>query len=144
MNKEQFHYIEFIQSLVLSHVNDSFSDDVALYIGCQSALESFYGKSRRALDSNNVFGMKIPRKRLSIADCSGADGFSKYACFLDSVLDYLYWLCYNHVSKQELNDVSSFSKFLVRKNYGPDAVYINRINRIYENYKQIKKSKIYE
>lgn len=54
----------------------------------QSALESGNWTSRRAVEDNNVFGMKHPSQRPTTSAGAGAGGFATYASPTDSVEDY--------------------------------------------------------
>lgn len=74
---------------VLDHAGAyGFGDVDPLLILAQSALETANFTSRRIVEDNNAFGMKMPAVRPTTATGSGAGGFAAYASLEDSVLDY--------------------------------------------------------
>ena len=109
------------------------SDDVALFIACQFALESDFGGSRLAQKNNNISGMRSPTLRLTLnEDCSSS--FAVFASWFDCVTDYFLWLVWNHFTFDDLHDLSKFKTKLVSSNYCPDDGYIARITDIYSQF----------
>lgn len=53
--------------------------------------ESGNFKSRIAKEYNNIWGMKFPRKRTTLAIGRGISNYAKYDCWLSSVIDYKIW-----------------------------------------------------
>lgn len=122
----------------IKKVNDYFlyigaSREVALFIGCQFALESNFGQSRIALVQNNFCGMKSPVLRPSL-NLNSARSFASFAGLKSCIIDYMLWLSWNKCSIAKLQDISAFKKFLVDKKYCPDPDYISSIERIFNEY----------
>lgn len=113
----------------------SLSSNVRLYIGCQFALESDYGRSRIACRNLNYCGMKVPLMRISTAvnkGCNESVGdFAKFNSIADCILDYILLLQYNKITLQAQRDLKEFRDFLIRIKYCPEPTYIERINSIY-------------
>lgn len=109
------------------------NDEVSLFIACQFALESDFGRSRLAVDCNNFCGMKSPEHRLSIS--VGSSGlFNVYSSLEQCVADYLARQNYFGIKKRDIKDIDSYSKFLRKSNYCSEPYYIDSIKAIYSNY----------
>lgn len=118
---------------------NSLSSDVRLFIACQFALESDYGRSRIAARNTNYCGMKVPALRLSTAINKGVvdsvGDFAKYNSFADCVLDYVLWLQYNKIPSSAQTDLEAFERFLHDSKYCPALDYLSRIEAIYKQFK---------
>lgn len=116
----------------------SLSSDVRLFIACQFALESDFGRSHIASRCSNFCGMKVPSIRLSTATNKGlidaVGDFANYNSLADCVLDYCLWLSYNRISVDAQVNVNCFKDFLVEKKYCPLSDYISRIEAIYNQF----------
>lgn len=120
-------------------VNDSFncSSSVALWIACQSALETDFGRSRLYAVNNNCFGMKYPRKRLTLS-VSELSNHASYRSLPDSVIDYGYWLANNGFTINNLYSLDSFRDRLCLFNFNPKcSLYLDSVNSIYNQFKDI-------
>lgn len=109
------------------------SREVALFISCQFALESDFGRSRLAQESNNYCGMKSPILRPSF-NLNPARTFASFESLDFCVQDYLNWLCWNKCSIAKLQDIRSFRQFLRDKKYCPETDYIDNINYLYSQF----------
>lgn len=116
----------------------SFSSDVRLFIGCQFALESDYGRSRLVARNTNYCGMKVPIIRVSTAVNKGLldsyGGFARYNSLADCVLDYVLLLQYNKIPLSAQINLDKFKSFLRDSNYCPELDYIERIEAIYKQF----------
>lgn len=139
MKVSQAFFIRRVSDLVLSYINNV-SIEVAEFIACQSAVESGYGTSTLALEDSNIFGMKMPNLRLTSAFDKNVNGFAVYDDIYLSIIDYLLWLSYNHVSRKSLRDVKSFSGFLVHHHYCDSDGYIPAIQACYDSYQKYKEN----
>lgn len=121
----------------LSLVYDRFivtcSHEVALFIACQFALESDFGRSYCATKYHNLCGMKVPVYRPTL--CQNKGGFACYIDDYDCINDYLLWLAYNKFNRYDLSHLDVFKKMLVVKGYCPESDYIKRIESIYQQFK---------
>lgn len=140
MNIQQINFISYVRSLVADLFDCS--PDVALFIGCQAALESSYGTSAVATANHNLFGMKVPKLRghAPFVSSSGIDkSFASYDSFFISVVDYILWLQYNRISNKQRTKLECFTNFLVSKGYCPDDNYIDSITAVFNSYNVSKK-----
>lgn len=133
-SKEKRKFVDEIVEQLLIYC-PQMSADVALFVACQFALESNFGKSRIAKTRNNLCGMRVPIARLS--NNQSSVGFASYHSVIDCVIDYVYWLAWNHFGCVILFNLDSFTRQLIAKNYCPDKDYIDRIYSIYHSFKSI-------
>lgn len=143
MEDWKFNFIMRIRQLIIS-TDVVLSDDVIGFIACQAALESNFGTSYLAQHFHNLFGMKVPKKRLTVASPYKKGEHCKYSGDYTSVLDYLLWLSYNRINLVERTSVDAFKDFLVAKKYCPSAKYVDSVDAVYKIYCSIKKSVCYE
>lgn len=112
----------------------SVSPDVAKFIAAQCCLESDFGLSRIAHDNHNLFGMKLPHSRVTTAiDIN--HGHAVYNDPLDSIIDYMLWLEHFDFNQKDLTNLDRFKRCLKASPYCPKPDYVERIEKIYEQYK---------
>lgn len=127
---------EYIQEFYVRYTDwfpVDFSADVKLWIACQSALETGYGKSAIYLENNNLFGMKMPKLRPTYA-VSINRGHACYKHHMDSLLDYLALLFFNRITKKDYASIENFERFITKIGYCPSVTYTKTINKILHNY----------
>lgn len=98
-----FLYLEIIE-------NDIKHPDIVL---AQAILESGYLSSQIFIENKNLFGMRFPERRPTLA-ISENRGYSVYDCWIDSVKDY-----------------KLFQDFLFRRKEKTRDEYFDYLNRIY-------------
>lgn len=109
------------------------TDDVCLWIACQSALETRYGTSNIFRNNNNLFGMKYPTKRPTCAICESKK-HSLYQTPMSSIIDYLLWLSWSHINLYELSGLDNFLPAFKRTAYNSSDVYVDTVNKIFAKY----------
>lgn len=134
MNDKQ---IKFIREISADMHDFGILEPIADWIGCQFALESNFGDSRIAKTKNNLCGMKVPLLRPSTN--IGFDGFAQYPSKYFCEIDYVLWLAYNRFSGHDLTNLEHFTAHLKAKKYCPDSDYIERINNLYQQFKNSTK-----
>lgn len=88
----------------------------------QAQIESAHFKSNIFRENNNLFGMKMAKKRKTVA--IGVNrGHAKYSSWQASVLDY------KLMQKRYAHNKSRNQYFVYLKHYAEDANYINKIKR---------------
>lgn len=110
------------------------SSEVMYFVACQFALESNFGESRLAKLKNNYCGMKVPQSRLTLCKTITGD-FAKFDSFVDCIIDYVYWLAWNHFNCQHVFNLNLFTRLLISCNYCPDFDYIDRVYTLYNSFK---------
>lgn len=108
--------------------------DIAVFVACQAALESDYGRSDLAVSHFNYFGMKYPNSRYSMALGSTDNGFSVYSSMHNCVADYMARQVYFGLKKSDLKSVEKYAQFLKKSGYCSEVYYIDNIMRIYKQY----------
>lgn len=98
-----FLYLEIIE-------NNIKHPDIVL---AQAILETGYLTSQVFIENNNLFGMRFPERRPTVA-LSENRGYSVYNCWVDSVKDY-----------------KLFQEFLFRKKEKTRDEYFDYLNRVY-------------
>lgn len=89
----------------------------------QAILESGNFKSKIAKNGHNIFGMKMPKKRKTIA--SGVyKGYAKYCCWEESVYDYKLWQ-----KSKKFRSKNEYLKYLA-KVYCKTPNYISKLKKI--------------
>jgi UDP-N-acetylglucosamine pyrophosphorylase len=104
--------------------------DVVIF---QSQLETGFYTSDVFLNGNNLFGMKYPKLRKTVA--SGEyQGHAKYEHWIDSVIDYKLWQdWYKSVGYRiEGNQNFEYMVFLRCVQYAEDPYYIHKLVRLSE------------
>lgn len=134
--------IRFIQKIIGLLKPYSFGEDVKVFIACQFALESSFGRSKLAITHHNYCGMKTPLIRISTAENAGkrseSDNWARYFDIAACVCDYVLCLQYYKPHFNEVADLDSF-KSLIRGKYCPDKDYLDKINSIYQLFKSSSK-----
>jgi uncharacterized FlgJ-related protein len=98
--------------------------DIAL---AQAILESGHFKSKLAKHNNNLFGMRMPKKRETTA-VGTRYGYARYLSWKDSVEDYKLWQDY--LFKRHPNMTKSQFKRYIDRLYSTSSNYIGKINTI--------------
>lgn len=92
----------------------------------QAILETGWFNSSLFKEGNNLFGMKVPKIRESVANGSYLS-HAKYSHWTDSVKDYILWL--EHW-KSKGKDTTNYYVFLDSIGYAIDSKYINILHRV--------------
>lgn len=101
----------------------------------QAIIESGHFKSPLFISKNNLFGMKVPKKRETTAVNKGNKGYAKYHSWDSSVDDYLLWQEFTLKNKNELTKTQYLS--LLGKIYAKDKNYITSLKRVMNKHKEI-------
>ena len=102
------------------------------YIMAQAIVESGCGELMPA-NSNNMFGMKVPKTRESVAINKGSDEvYAKYKNWKESVIDRVLWELnvFNYIKPTEEEYLAKIKK------YATSETYLNAINSVAKRYKQ--------
>lgn len=94
----------------------------------QMKLESANYTSKLALENNNYFGMKRPRKRATTT-IGEKNGYASYKSWVHSVLDYALWQKEYARSLTEVEYLDSLTT------YAEDSSYRNKVQQIANKYK---------
>lgn len=94
----------------------------------QMKLESANYTSKLALENNNYFGMKQPRKRATTS-IGEKNGYASYKSWVHSVLDYALWQKEYARSLTEVEYLDSLTT------YAEDSSYRNKVQQIANKYK---------
>lgn len=125
---------EWIEKQSMLPVSDKIAFDFMVEAGiehphivlAQMKLESGNYTSKLALENNNYFGMKQPRKRATTS-IGEKNGYASYKSWVHSVLDYALWQK-EYASKltenQYLDSLSS---------YAEDKNYIGKVKKLSKN-----------
>ena len=130
MTTQQFEFIDYCLCTIRRF---RLSDDVALFISSQFALESNFGQSNKAINYFNLAGMRYPLVRLSTAVGKDSDGFATYNSFVDSIFDYFLCLQYHKPYSDVWQDLEKFKRFMPW--YCPERDYIDKITKIFNQLK---------
>jgi uncharacterized FlgJ-related protein len=103
----------------------------------QAVLESGHFKAPIFTTKNNLFGMKVPKKRETTAVNKGKKGYAKYNTWECSVDDYLLWQDFTLKNKNNLTKNQYLS--LLGKIYAEDKDYVLTLKRVMGNHKNIIK-----
>lgn len=101
----------------------------------QAVLESGHFKAPIFTTKNNLFGMKVPKKRETTAINKGKKGYAKYHSWDSSVDDYLLWQEFTLKNKSQLTKSQYLS--LLGKIYAKDKKYISSLKRVISEHKSI-------
>ncbi len=80
-------------------------------------------KSKVFRENNNLFGMKVPRKRPTTALNFTKTGYAKYRHWKDSVLDYSYYQQYKNIEKFTEKEYLAY----IQKKYAEDKKYLQKV-----------------
>ena len=126
-------YFVYLVQLIEAIFQYNVSHDVAQFIAAQSCLETGFGTSNIYRENHNLFGMKVPSKR--ITTCIGNNrGHASYYNEIASLFDYWLWLVYFNFDSGHLSDVSKFSKKLASTPFNPNGLYCEKVMSIYNTY----------
>ncbi len=118
-----FLYFEIIE-------NDIKHPDIVL---AQAILESGYLSSQIFIENNNLFGMRFPERRPTVA-LSENRGYSVYDCWTDSVKDYKLFQEFLFKRKEKTRD--EYFDYLDRI-YAEDPNYVPFLKKVIEDNKTI-------
>lgn len=90
----------------------------------QAALETGWFKSKRFKMSNNLFAMKMPKRRLTTA-IGTYNGYATYETWIDSIEDYGIWQ-QHHKRKYTKEGYLCF----INRIYAEDPQYIAKVRKI--------------
>ena len=92
----------------------------------QSILETGNFKSKICLNNNNLFGMRLPKKRKTTA-IGVKYNYSIYSSWYDSIIDYKIWQ--DNIPKHYLISKEKYLEFLSKK-YSKTDNYVKLIKNI--------------
>jgi uncharacterized FlgJ-related protein len=101
----------------------------------QAVLESGHFKAPLFISQNNLFGMKVPKKRETTAINKGNKGYAKYLNWSSSIDDYLLWQQFTLKNKSGLTKSQYLS--LLGKIYAKDKNYVSTLKRVMGKHKKI-------
>ena len=133
-NKDMLSTIEWLTQQSRLPVSDQIVLDFMQQIGiehphivlAQMKLESGNYTSKLALENNNYFGMKQPRRRLTTS-LGEKNGYASYQSWVHSVLDYALWQKEYARQLTENQYLDSLAK------YAEDKNYIFKVKKLSEN-----------
>lgn len=94
----------------------------AEFVFRQAMLETGYLKSKLVVKHNNIFGMKMPKKRFTFAVGKVKQNYAKYESWASSVADYKIY--------QGDKYIESYGDFLKNRRYSQTSDYIKRLKKI--------------
>jgi len=124
----QIRYLPFSEELLikcLEYEGVKYPDIVLL----QSRLETGFYSSDIFLNANNLFGMRYPRRRPTVATGTYKE-HAKYAHWSDSVIDYVLWQEYYQSRGYRIEDGGDNDSYLVFLKcipYAQDPRYISKL-----------------
>jgi len=101
----------------------------------QAVLESGHFKAPIFTTKNNLFGMKVPKKRETTAVNKGKKGYAKYNTWKCSVDDYLLWQDFTLKNKNQLTKSQYLA--LLGRIYAKDKDYVSSLKRVMGKHKKI-------
>jgi uncharacterized FlgJ-related protein len=101
----------------------------------QAVLESGHFKSPLFINQNNLFGMKVPKKRETTATNKGNKGYAKYIDWDSSIDDYLLWQQFTLKNKSELTKDQYMS--LLSRIYAEDKNYVLLLKNVMKKHQKI-------
>jgi uncharacterized FlgJ-related protein len=99
----------------------------------QAVLETGHFKSANCINNNNLFGMKLPRLRETVAT-KGSKGYAKYTDWVQSVYDYKLYQDYMF-SKKEYTRTQYMS--MLDRTYSEGKNYTVKLKSIIKKHKYI-------
>jgi uncharacterized FlgJ-related protein len=94
----------------------------AEFVFRQAMLETGYLKSKLVKKQNNLFGMKMPKKRFTFAVGKGKQNYAKYDSWAYSVADYKVY--------QGDRYIESYGEFIKNRKYSQTSDYLKRLKKI--------------
>lgn len=105
------------------------------FVFAQAILESGHFKSNLSKINNNLFGMKVPSRRETLAIGKSKSGYAIYKHWKDSVKDYL--LFQNYIlSKNNYDTKEKYIDFISRR-YSETEGYVSKVNKVVKSNKEI-------
>ena len=99
----------------------------------QAILESSHFKSKIYRENNNIFGMKVPKRRTTTS-VGSKNGYSVYQSWRESIMDYYYYQ--EMIFKKRKMTKKEYFIFL-DKNYAKGESYSKKLKDIINRYKNI-------
>ena len=133
-------YIQSYNDIAVSHMHE-YGIPASIKLA-QGILESAYGTSQLAKESNNHFGIKCHSDWTGAVvyhdDDEKGECFRKYEAVQDSYLDHSLFLLnkerYATLFKLEKNDYKNWAKGLKKAGYATNPDYANKLIRLIETY----------
>lgn len=100
----------------------------------QAILESGHFKSKVCRTNNNLFGMKLPGQRETVAIGKNL-GYAKYSNWSKSVLDYKMWQDYV-IKKYKISNRTQYVN-MIDKRYAATPNYSTKLKRIIRSFDHI-------
>ena len=101
----------------------------------QAVLESGHFKAPLFINKNNLFGMRIPKKRETTAVNKGKKGYAQYENWDSSIDDYLLWQEFTLKNRGNLTRSQYFA--LLGKVYASDKRYVTSLKRVISQHQEI-------
>ena len=101
----------------------------------QAVLETGHFRSKLFQNSNNLFGMKLPRKRETVAVGKTQGGYAKFNSWESSVYDYSLWQNYVLSKKGNLSR-EEYLKML-DKIYSESKGYSKKVTKIIKEHDEV-------
>lgn len=132
MSNEQRFFISQKQYLI--YHTFWFSEDVALFLACLSALETGYGTSDAFRLHCNLFGMSNAVVRPSCGRVLTGKPYADFATEYDSICDFVVWCAWQNFRHKTLHNLDLFLDAMKRTEYNPRVNYYPTIINIYNEY----------
>lgn len=129
---EKIKFLDNVAKLFLKYC-PQMSDDVRYWVACQFALESNFGLSRLVKTKLNYCGMKMPLSRPTLNICVSGD-FAKFESLECCVIDYVYWLSWNHFNFVDLFHLNNYTRRIIASKYCPETDYVDRVYALYNSF----------
>ncbi len=129
-NPEEIQEVDSIEILIQDQVYDFIKEINVAHpevVYAQAKLESGNFKSKLFIEYNNIFGMKMPERRPTIAIGVTKSGFAVYESWKHSIIDYAIYQVYSAKGLSQ----EKYIEFLNRV-YAEDNEYDVKIKRIIE------------
>lgn len=101
----------------------------------QAVLETGHFRSKLFQNSNNLFGMKLPRKRETVAVGKTQGGYAKFDNWESSVYDYSLWQNYIFSKNGEISKTDYLK--ILDKIYSESKGYSNKVLKIINQHSSI-------
>lgn len=126
---------------IFHHWLEFASLEVIQFIVAQVCLETGYLESSICRVNNNMFGMKVPKKRVSLA-LGEQNGHAFYDTMKDSFSDYLLWLQFNGFDQSDLKDFNKFVAKFRNTGFNPSENYADTVIKIVKCYVRDSETKV--
>lgn len=101
----------------------------------QAVLETGHFRSKLFHNSNNLFGMKLPKKRETVAVGKTKGGYAKFENWESSVYDYSLWQNYIFSKNGEITKTDYLK--ILDKIYSESKGYSNKVSKIIKQHSNI-------